>query len=63
MDYRYRIVFDMTENLVLAEHLLDSAGIKFDYDSGGRMMITQEGLDILDNNDIDCCDYNIVAEC
>lgn len=56
-------MFDMTEDLVLAEHLLDSAGIKFDYDSGGRMMITQEGLDILDNNDIDCCDYNIVAEC
>lgn len=63
MDYRYRVLFGMLEDVVLAEHLLDSAGIKFDYDSGGRMMVSQEGLDVLNEGDVDYCDYSVVAEC
>ncbi len=52
----HRIFFDDEEDRLNAEAALEAAGLDFDYDSGDRMMISEEGLEVLDENVInyDC---------
>jgi hypothetical protein len=39
--------------MIAAEKVLDKKGIWYDYDSGDRMMVEQDGLNALDKADID----------
>jgi len=52
-DTIYRITFSDGEDLELAEDILDEAGAWYDFDSGDRMMINQDGINVLDEADID----------
>ncbi len=49
----YRVIFAEPEGQERAIVLLEEEGIDFDFDSGDRMMLDQEGLDFLYNTDID----------
>ena len=49
----YRIVFDDECEQEDAEKALDDAGVWYDYDSGDRMMIQEDGLAVLDEAGVD----------
>ena len=49
----YRITFPTWDDKGNAMVLLDRNGIKYSFDSGGRMMIGINGLALLELNDID----------
>lgn len=49
----YRITFPTWDDKSNAMVLLDRNGIKYSFDSGGRMMIGINGLSLLELNDID----------
>ena len=52
-----RVIFSDSDDETKAVEVLDEAGEDFDWDSGDRMMISDSGINALDNNEID---YNII---
>ncbi len=52
-----RIIINETEDIEEVEATLDEAGCDYDYDSGDRMIIGNDGLKALDEAGID---YDIV---
>lgn len=52
-----RIIFDYEDDRIDAEDALEEAGEDFDYDSGDRMMVSDEGIEVLDEAGID---YDLV---
>ncbi len=52
-----RVIFSDSDDETKAVEVLDEAGEDYDWDSGDRMMISDSGINALDNNEID---YNII---
>ena len=54
-----RIIFGSEIDRNEAEHVLDENGCDYDYDSGGRMMINNDGLEVLSNTST--IDFDVVV--
>lgn len=52
-DTVYRLIISNPDDLANAKACLDKEGIWYDFDSGDRMMVNQDGIDCLNDNDID----------
>lgn len=52
-DTVYRLIISNPDDLANAKAYLDKEGIWYDFDSGDRMMVNQDGIDCLNDNDID----------
>ncbi len=52
-DEVFRIIFSDSVDQDTAENLLDEEGEWYDYDSGDRMMVNQDGLDLLYESEVD----------
>lgn len=52
-ELEHRIIFTDGEDIAMAESLLDDAGCDYDYDSNDRMMINDDGIEILSGAGID----------
>ena len=48
-----RIIFPNSDEKLTAENTLNASGEWFDYDSGDRMMLAQNGLFLLNEAEID----------
>ena len=60
MELERRIIFTNGEDISLAESILDNEGCDYDYDSGDRMMISDDGIEALSNADI-YIDFDVVV--
>ena len=49
----FRNINDLENDIALAEEALDNANCDWDWDCGDRMMISDEGIEILDKANID----------
>ena len=49
----YRVTFPDDDEEEKAVEILEKEGVDFDWDSGDRMMLNQEGLDLLRFENID----------
>ena len=52
-DFDFRVIFNDDNDRELAETILDAFGEDYDYDSGDRMMLKQDGLNLLGQTNID----------
>ena len=48
-----RVLFSNTEECIEAEKVLDDNSLDYDYDSRNRMMLSEEGIEVLEENNID----------
>ncbi len=48
-----RVIFSDKDEENNAAKLLENEGLNFDWDSGDRMMLSQESLDFLHSTDVD----------
>ena len=48
-----RVLFPSTEECIEAEKVLDNKLLDYDYDSGNRMLLSDEGIEVLEENNID----------
>ena len=52
-DFEFRVIFDDDDDRELAETILDAFDEDYDYDDDDRMMLKQNGLNLLEQTNID----------